>query len=282
MKFKNYLILLFICLSFGTMAQTKMIWHKSHSGSMENFKLALENNTYGVEFSNFGIPPALDSIIFISDSVVVLTRGLRKDTLYKHLYPNSILFNKPDTFSSIISGIQNSRSPLSYLRIDGGTRLIRQPKIQSKMEVLKVDSVIFFADTMMVLKRGDWLRDTIKPKEDIYSFDGSIRNHFNHYAHNLTLSPDIKFIIYQEDNKSEKVIIPTTGNETKMPIELGKKKKVKKRKKREKGTFTITNIERQNPNNNSLLIYILLGIILIFSLILAWFTKQFSKIKTIE
>jgi len=57
MNLKNYFILCSFCLSFGIGAQTKIIWHKSHSGNMDNFKILLENKNFNLEWSNFGRAP---------------------------------------------------------------------------------------------------------------------------------------------------------------------------------------------------------------------------------
>lgn len=65
--------------SLTTFAQTKLISHRSHSGSTANFILALEGELFDMPFSNFGMAPQrtvrtaeLDSVIFISDSVAVM------------------------------------------------------------------------------------------------------------------------------------------------------------------------------------------------------------------
>lgn len=70
------LFLLFCIANLMAVAQTKKIAFKSHSGSAENFRIALENNLFDVDESNFGLPPqneiytsTLDSVFFISDSM---------------------------------------------------------------------------------------------------------------------------------------------------------------------------------------------------------------------
>jgi hypothetical protein len=73
------------CLSFALLcssflfAQTKLIAHKSHSGSDYTFKLAYEGGFFDMENSNLGMAPertvrsaSLDSLILISDSVAVM------------------------------------------------------------------------------------------------------------------------------------------------------------------------------------------------------------------
>ena len=63
----------------GLSAQTKKIAFKSHSGSAENFSIALENNLFDMGNSNFGHAPdrtvrtaQLDSVIFVSDTLAIL------------------------------------------------------------------------------------------------------------------------------------------------------------------------------------------------------------------
>lgn len=52
MKIKHLLVSLFCLIGFYTSAQTKLIAHKSHSGSNATFKLALKS---GLKYSNFGL-----------------------------------------------------------------------------------------------------------------------------------------------------------------------------------------------------------------------------------
>ena len=65
--------------SINLPAQTKKIAFKSHSSSEENFRIALKNNLFDMDESNFGLPSpkkvftvSLDSVIFISDSITIL------------------------------------------------------------------------------------------------------------------------------------------------------------------------------------------------------------------
>lgn len=75
----KFLVFAFCLVALGSVAQTKLIAHKSHSGSVESFRFAYENNFVELGNSNFGAAPqetirtaALDSLIFISDSVTVM------------------------------------------------------------------------------------------------------------------------------------------------------------------------------------------------------------------
>ena len=67
------------CLHLMAQAQTKIIAHKSHSGTTEDFQLAYEHNLFDIENSDFGIvieptvrTASLDSVIYISDSVAIM------------------------------------------------------------------------------------------------------------------------------------------------------------------------------------------------------------------
>ena len=64
-------------LSTSLFAQTKKIAFESHSGNPENFSIAMNNDLFSSEESDYGLPAnkaayKLDSVIFISDSVSVL------------------------------------------------------------------------------------------------------------------------------------------------------------------------------------------------------------------
>lgn len=68
---KNILFLL-LAFSIGQ-AQTKLISHKSHSGTNATFRIAVTNNLFDIENSNLGVAPerlvrkaVLDTVIFIS------------------------------------------------------------------------------------------------------------------------------------------------------------------------------------------------------------------------
>lgn len=79
MKIKNLFTLVCLLVSTHLLAQTKLIAHKSHSGRTSDFALALENNLFDMEASNFGVAPVyevknsqLDSLIFLSDTSVIM------------------------------------------------------------------------------------------------------------------------------------------------------------------------------------------------------------------
>lgn len=70
------LLLILIFGSFGY-SQTKLISHKSHSGSDQTFAIAVENDLFDIEDSNFGLPTRtenfvkLDSVIYLSENKIV-------------------------------------------------------------------------------------------------------------------------------------------------------------------------------------------------------------------
>jgi len=77
---KKIYFLSFILLGFiiQSQAQTKLIAHKSHSGSLNHFKTALEGNLFDMDISNFGGGPLvrmkqrLDSLVRVDDTTVVM------------------------------------------------------------------------------------------------------------------------------------------------------------------------------------------------------------------
>ncbi len=121
----------FICFSLGiTLAQTKLISHKSHSGSISNFKIALDENLWDLSASDFGEAPrpdihysVLDSLVFVNDSVSIMWTSSYcswwgdKDTTkwmpggaYLHKHP---LFSKQhalDSIKSVLDSTYNFRN----------------------------------------------------------------------------------------------------------------------------------------------------------------------------
>lgn len=115
---RQLFIVLLVMISSNLLAQTKKIAFKSHSGNMNNFHIALENELFDTENANFGLPPdvktyQLDSVIYISETAAVLVRKeysrpfhhpkdsarlqrVRKDTLR-----NDPLFSKKHALDSI-------------------------------------------------------------------------------------------------------------------------------------------------------------------------------------
>jgi hypothetical protein len=76
---KNISIIAILFFSMSTFAQTKLIAHKSHSGSNATFSKALKSVLFDKGDSNLGMAPnpnikyaVLDSVIIISDSQAVM------------------------------------------------------------------------------------------------------------------------------------------------------------------------------------------------------------------
>lgn len=115
---KQLLLICFLALNSLSFTQTKMIFHKSHSGSSKNFIAGIKHNN-----SNFGMAPTrtvrnskLDSVILVDDHIAVMVtseyctefdRGSNtsygshlwsagKDTVYNHP-----LFNKEKSVAEI-------------------------------------------------------------------------------------------------------------------------------------------------------------------------------------
>lgn len=106
---KHFFMLLLLATSLSISAQTKKIAFKSHSGSAENFAIALEDHLFDIDDSNFGqgIQPEvrnaqLDSVIFVSDSVSILVtseycnmRNRSKDNPMLWYAGRAITYNDP-------------------------------------------------------------------------------------------------------------------------------------------------------------------------------------------
>ena len=122
---RQLLLALFTFASISLVAQTKEIAFKSHSGNMKNFNVALENDFFGMEKSDFGLPApvktySLDSVIYISEAMSVVVKkiysreynepidsvrflGVYKDTVY-----NDPLFSKKHSLDSIRNVLKNT------------------------------------------------------------------------------------------------------------------------------------------------------------------------------
>ncbi len=86
MKIHHLLIAVLSLVSTNLPAQTKKIAFESHSGNPENFNIALTNDLFDSDNSNFGLPVPndiktykLDSVIYVSDTVsVIVIREYRR------------------------------------------------------------------------------------------------------------------------------------------------------------------------------------------------------------
>ena len=136
---KLYAFVFFILIKATSFGQTRLIAFKSHSGSNENFRLALQNNLFDMDESDFGVGPIehdysdmivrraqLDSVIFISNSMTILvtsnfctkanrilTEPIEKSERWKpgrEIAYNNPLFSKSHSLDSIKRIIQEKYS----------------------------------------------------------------------------------------------------------------------------------------------------------------------------
>lgn len=74
---KISLLLLILLAAFSSQGQTKVIAHKSHSGSTKTFNKTYSKNIFGTKNGSFGLPNTqkiivLDTVIAINDTVTLL------------------------------------------------------------------------------------------------------------------------------------------------------------------------------------------------------------------
>ena len=118
---KTFVTLIAICISISTSAQTKLIFHKSHSGQNSTFRTAVVKNLFGTGNSNVGLVEKsvvrLDSVIYIDQTKTILVTSTlyyssAQDKLAKEknkknwiksrqTIKNSTLFNNPHALDSI-------------------------------------------------------------------------------------------------------------------------------------------------------------------------------------
>ena len=75
-----------ICvLSITCLGQTKLISHRSHSGSNAHFHTAIGHNLFDIGYSNFGIVTIperkIDSVVLAGDNKIIIL--IRENSLYK-------------------------------------------------------------------------------------------------------------------------------------------------------------------------------------------------------
>lgn len=98
-----YSTILLILFSTNSFTQTRLIHHKSHSGSVKNFKIAYEKNLFDIGESNFGMAPTtivknaeLDSLIFLNDSTTVMITSEYCEDRARFRKPPKRPSNSPD------------------------------------------------------------------------------------------------------------------------------------------------------------------------------------------
>ena len=102
---KNLFSILTACVLFTAAlnAQTKRIYHKSHSGSKSNFISTLTNNTFGTQNSNFGDPMLNGKKFYITHPII---RTVRVDSLIR----------KSDTVMILVEKNNNKKDLLGQIR----------------------------------------------------------------------------------------------------------------------------------------------------------------------
>jgi hypothetical protein len=120
--------ILFVLLFTTTMSysQTKLIAHKSHSGSNRSFANAYQKNKFGMNFSNFGLPGnkniyILDTIIALNKSTTVMKLRVsnvcyRIQTNYKDLKKSDF---KSISDTLINDKVFNKKNKISYIKLVG-------------------------------------------------------------------------------------------------------------------------------------------------------------------
>ena len=109
---RTFLIIVCSIFTTASFAQTKLIAFKSHSGNMNNFRIAMETELFNENGSNFGTPPyrtvnTLDSVIYLSPTAVILIKkenrfpwgGIKKDSGVFISMQRDTVYNDP-LFSS--------------------------------------------------------------------------------------------------------------------------------------------------------------------------------------
>ncbi len=120
---KNFTLLL-ILLSLPAMAQTKLISHKSHSGSTSTFKTALENNLFDIGESNFGEPPSelrftIDSVILRPDNSAIIISS-EKEVWITHDKPGLSLSGRDTVYNDPLLGKKHAKDSITWqLRAQG-------------------------------------------------------------------------------------------------------------------------------------------------------------------
>ncbi|PKR81919.1 hypothetical protein CW751_00865 [Brumimicrobium salinarum] len=108
---KKYILISFLFCGLLAHSQTKLIAHKSHSGSKKSFAKAYKNNLFDIKNSNFGLPGntnlmVLDSVIAVNDSTTIF-----KSRISKVCYPYHVGYKdlKPSEFRGKTDTVYNHR-----------------------------------------------------------------------------------------------------------------------------------------------------------------------------
>ncbi|MFN5147417.1 MAG: hypothetical protein ACK46O_08115 [Flavobacteriia bacterium] len=152
-------LFLFMATNLVSVAQTKLISHKSHSGSHSNFNRALKENLFNIGNSNFGNAPEifvrnskLDTVKLLSPQVAVMVTSeschyesyhgrpgssnqlwsAGSDTVYDHP-----LFNEKNTVEEVKRGLKNDYyfannvDDVVFIGFDGNYATVRTKKLEN-------------------------------------------------------------------------------------------------------------------------------------------------------
>ncbi|MES2485174.1 MAG: hypothetical protein V4581_04395 [Bacteroidota bacterium] len=117
------LTFLFTLLSVSAFSQTRLISHKSHSGSMATFNTALENSLFDIAASNFGAPGSemrfvVDSVILLPDNRAVIISS-EKDVWVTYPKSSVILTGRDTLYNAMLSNRHNKDSLFRVLSQEG-------------------------------------------------------------------------------------------------------------------------------------------------------------------
>ena len=161
MKRKIGLTLSLTLLISVAFAQTKLIAHKSHSGSKQHFNKSLTNNIFNNKSSNFGMAPQrfvknakLDSVIFISKSKAILVTSTCFTDIYidtasvwnpgREVATNHPLFSKQhalDSIKQIISSQYNFTNPIEkvvFIGYDNKKAIIKTSVKENSVPLINI------------------------------------------------------------------------------------------------------------------------------------------------
>lgn len=171
---KTPILLLFSLVCVTSQAQTKIISHKSHSGSNADFNIAYANDLFGMEEDNLGMAPErryikeknlhpkLDSVVFISkDEVKLYTSssckiesdytGETHEEKWKpgiEIAKNHPLFSKQHSLDSIKKvlkkeyGFENPINEVVFVGYDNTNQIVAtQPENNPETGVAKIQKV---------------------------------------------------------------------------------------------------------------------------------------------
>ena len=128
----KWIIVIFLISIASSYAQTKIVAHKSHSGSKKTFLKAYKNNLFDSNRSNCGLPGntnliLLDSVIALNDSVTILKMResivcYRFGTSYKDLKKSDF---KPKTIKLINDKIFNRKNSVSFIKSSNNVNAVK-------------------------------------------------------------------------------------------------------------------------------------------------------------